>query len=139
VRGFKRDTPATKAAHFADKRSFVSLPKVITGDCDEPKPHLILYGVDKAPIRAEIFRRNREANGGVNRCWKCNRPVAEYPRDVTDEIYDSTPRGEWDHRRNKAGQRCDCVSNGRVACHKCHSERHPQTQFGRPEIPTNNP
>lgn len=122
-RGFHKDLPATEAAHFSDARSFISLPKIIKGECTEPKPHLVLFGVDKGPVRAEIFRLNRLKNGGVNRCWKCNRPVAEYPRDL-DELFDNTPRGDWDHVRNASGERCDCESNGRVACRQCHSERH---------------
>lgn len=119
-----------------DPRSFISQGKVIKGECTEPKAHLILYGEDKGPIRAEIFRHNREANGGFNKCWKCLRPVCENLQDVADlcSKMPANPHdliGEWDHIRNKAGERCDCPENGRVACRQCHKERHPQTRFGK--------
>ena len=133
MRGFKRDERATREAlatgFLEDRRSFISQPKAIKGECDEPKPHLLLQGKDKGPIRAEIFRRNREENGGLNRCWKCKRHVFE------ENLYWSGPdgvvrSGEWDHIRNKPGERCDCPENGRVACRECHKERHPRPQFG---------
>lgn len=147
-RGFKSDRETTKLARssgwylpemddlsgdllrdvfrLSDPRSFVSLPKLIKGESDLPKAHLVLYGKeDKARVRAEIFRRNREENGGNNKCWKCGCPLYEIA------TWNGGPVGEWDHIRNKPGERCDCPENGRVACRACHKPRHPQVQFGR--------
>jgi hypothetical protein len=146
-RGFRIDYQASLIAHqeictpsgrqpgdllLTDKRSFISQPKAIPGDHNfaagetfAPKPHLILYGKDKGPIRAEIFRRNREANGGVNRCWNCSKQVYEAVRYEEANYF----LGEWDHIRNKPGERCDCCENGRVSCRACHSERHPRPKF----------
>src|ERR1700674_2615333 len=127
-RGFKRDETKTAEAkntglYCLDRRSFISLPKIIKGECTEPKPHVILFGKDKAPIRAEIFRRNREANrtrdGAPNRCWKCHKQVLEfapYPFDLD--------QGHWHHVRHKAGERCDCPENGVVSCVDCHRKEH---------------
>lgn len=125
-RGFKRDEAATKAANFHDSRSFVSQPKIVEGECTEPKPHLVLARCleDKGPIRAEIFRRNRVKWNGTNRCDKCELSVTEGPSCFT---------GEWDHIRNKPGERCDCPENGRVACRACHKERHPKPMWTKPE------
>jgi hypothetical protein len=89
-------------------------------------PHLLLFGKDKAPIRAEIFRRNREANGGINRCVKCGTEVFEmshYP--ITLDM-----QGEWHHIRHRAGERCDCPENGEVRCATCHKLEHLQVKFG---------
>ncbi len=145
-RGFKRDRLATSLVRSAgralredggepylyltDKRSFLSQPKIIAGECEMAEHHIIAYGVDKGPIRAEIFRRNREVNGSENRCWKCGTSVFEIAPDEFCFAY----VGEWDHIRNKAGERCDCPENGRVACRGCHSERHPQVKFGAPAL-----
>lgn len=112
MRGFKVDHTATAAARVSgqiiDKRSFISLPKVIRGEGNgRPRPHLILYGADKTPVRQQIFDANRKTHGGINRCWSCNRAG-------------SWSTLEWDHIRNKSGQRCDCVQNGRLACPNCH-------------------
>src|ERR1700674_163114 len=118
-RGFKRDETKTAEArntglYCLDRRSFISLPKIIKGECTEPKPHVILFGEDKAPVRAEIFRRNREENrtrdGAPNRCWKCHAQVFEHRMEGwTEELL--SPSGEWDHIRNKPGERCDCPEN----------------------------
>ena len=130
-RGFKKNKRATREAlatgFLQDKGSFISQSKVIKGECEEARPHLLLEGMDKRTIRAEIFRRNRQASlDGYNHCWKCSLLVTE--------AQGSAPwlgsKGEWDHIRNKAGERCDCPENGRVACRDCHKKRHPQTQFG---------
>jgi hypothetical protein len=129
-RGFQKNEPATREAlatgFLQDKRSFISQSKAIKGECDEAIPHLILYGRDKGPIRAEIFKEDRAFNGGVNRCWNCKREVTEDSGGRVERM-----RGEWDHVRNKPGTRCDCPENGRVACRNCHSERHPKPQFGK--------
>lgn len=128
-RGFKRDLQATADAYrlgtLVDKkrRSFISLPKFIEGEGEVP--HLILYGADKGPIRAAIFKLNRESRGGgnLNRCSKCFRIVSE----DSDEPW---TQGQWDHIRNKNGERCDCIANSRVLCDTCHRLRHPRTKFG---------
>jgi hypothetical protein len=130
-RGFQVDIPAT-LLRFGGKRwkpgtTFVSKPKIIKGECTEPKAHLLLIGEDKASIRAEIFRRNREENDGENRCWNCGTSVFEIAPDEFCFAY----VGEWDHIRNKPGERCDCVENGRVACQSCHLERHPRPRWGK--------
>lgn len=127
-RGFRRDEAATLAARFEDYRSFVSQPKRIPNGCPN-EVHLVLYGFeDKAPIRAAIFRRNREkhhlAGMSINRCEECGHRVFE-----GDEW--PSRRGEWDHVRNGSGERCDCPENGRVLCQECHRHRHPQVNFRR--------
>lgn len=127
-RGFKVDERATLLIFRRPYRrgaSFISQPKFIEGEDPEAVPHAILEGKDKGQARAEIFRRNREENRGVNRCWNCAIGVEEEAREGS--VY----RGEWDHIRNKAGERCDCPENGRVACRNCHRERHVQTQFSK--------
>ena len=124
-RGFKRDEAATAEAGFEHYRSFVSMPKAIEGGCAEPKPHLLLHGDDKAPIRAEIFRRNREANGGICKCVKCGRRVYE------EAVFPDPERGEWHHIRNKSGERCDCPENGEVRCSFCHRQAHVMVKFNQ--------
>ena len=130
LRGFKRDKAATDAIYFSDARSFISLPKLIVGECTEPKAHMILFGKDKATIRIQIFRINRDCNGN-NHCWKCKMIVYEYRESVAAACPNA---GEWDHIRNKPGTRCDCIANARVACRHCHSERHPKPQFRQKEF-----
>lgn len=129
-RGFHKDRTATEAAHFADPRSFISLPKIIKDECTEAKPHLVLYGEeDIHRARIEVFRRNRAENGilseGIAQCWKCHRLLLEYADDL-DPL-----RAHWHHLRNKPGTRCDCPDNSAVSCAACHRPEHPQTQFGR--------
>jgi hypothetical protein len=128
-RGFKKQLTEglpLRLSWFEDERSFVSEPKIIKGECDRPKAHLVLYGEhDKGIIRAEIFRENRQANGGINRCWNCGQAVLEHETWITMEL------GEWDHIRNKPGERCDCVANGRVSCRECHRKRHPRPMLGQ--------
>ena len=126
MRGFKRDEEATKAAGFADPRSFISMPKHIVGETDRPLPHCILYGEDKSRQRIFVFDTNRRRHKGWNACESCGKTLWEntsYPPD----------RGEWHHIRSKAGERCDCVENSEVRCRSCHREEHVQTQFGRTE------
>lgn len=124
-RGFKRDLQATADAYrlgtLVDKkrRSFISLPKFIEGEGEVP--HLILYGHDKGPIRAAIFMANRQQNQGVTKCWNCGAYLTEF---------EGYKVGEWDHIRNKQGERCDCRANGRIVCQPCHRLRHPRTKFG---------
>lgn len=122
-RGFKEDTYATMCARFEDERSFISQPKHTHGD--HAVPHLILYGrLDKGPVRAKIFQRNRaQFRDGYPRCAKCNR--------IVSESSESRCGGEWHHIRNKPGERCDCPENGEVLCHRCHRPEHPQTKFTR--------
>jgi hypothetical protein len=130
-RGFKKDIQATKSARYEDDRSFVSLPKIIPNGCPNIVHHLVLYGLeDKKPIRAEIFRRNREENGGKNCCWKCGKVFFD---GESESLMHPEHRGEWDHICNKPGRRCDCPENGRVACRACHKKEHVQVQFGRHE------
>lgn len=137
-RGFKVAIAETNLAYDegrlidVKRRSFISQPKVIVGECDTPQPHLLLYGDDKGPIRAEIFRRNREANNGVNRCWKCWRLLHE---SEDERLFDGRyPVGEWHHVRNKPGERCDDPENGAVSCPDCHRDEHVQVQFGVPAL-----
>jgi hypothetical protein len=130
-RGYKIDRSATATALFTgalrDKRSFISLPKHTHGD--EAVPHLILYGKDKGPVRAEIFRRNREANGGINVCWKCHCVVLENEESLCP-ISDWNPSiGHWHHLWDKPGQRCDCPEAGAVSCPACHRASHKQVMF----------
>lgn len=119
-RGFRKDINLTALAHeglygqlLVDSRSFWSIDG-----------HILAYGKDKEPIRAEIFRLNREANGGVNRCWNCGVMVEEHEGDHM------AANGEWDHIYTK--RRCDCTHNGRVSCPKCHRDRHVQVKWSKP-------
>jgi hypothetical protein len=130
-RGFKRDEDATLAARFEDYRSFVSQPKAINGECDVPRPHVVLYGrADKARVRKIIFEKNRQENGGINRCWNCRKLVLE----KAHEMFAAHFCGEWDHIRNKPGERCDCPDNGRVACPTCHRQRHVRPRWTVDEV-----
>lgn len=131
-RGFQVDHQAT-LLRFGGRRwwpgdSFVSKPKFIEGDGEEA--HLLLYGkADKGAIRAEIFRRNREANAGVNKCVECGMQVYEFI--TTTEL--ERRRGDWDHIRNKPGERCDCPENGQVLCVDCHRKKHVRVLSGKKE------
>jgi hypothetical protein len=126
-RGFKVDREATEAAQFLDKRSFISMPKLIVGENEFPEPHFLLMGEDKALTRADIFRLNYIDHQPVHRCYKCRKVVVEYRASPFDIM------GQWHHLRNKPGTRCDCVPNGVVSCPDCHREAHPHPQFGRAE------
>lgn len=127
MRGFKVDIQASverfgpaglRNGRWRSGFSFVSQPKQIG---EHGGPHLILFGEDKGPIRTEIFRRNREANGGFNRCWKCRDLVREHE---DDQSLSGVPVGHWHHVRWKAAERCDCSINGVVICPRCHREEH---------------
>jgi hypothetical protein len=129
-RGFKIDRTGTFCLHFRDKRSFLSQTKIIPDECIYPRSHLILYGKDKISIRAEIFKRNRQANGGVNRCEKCKCLIYEkQPLETFGSI-----KGDWHHIRNEPGTRCDCPENGECLCYLCHHAMHPHVQFGKSKI-----
>jgi hypothetical protein len=93
-RGFGRNEIETARHGFKDSRSYVSL--------DDP-PHLILYGLDKEPIREEIYKRD---NGD---CVLCGRPL------TFQEM-------EWHHVRNDHNnyRRCDCAAGGITTCRECH-------------------
>src|ERR1035437_8755490 len=106
-----------------DRRSFISMPKAIPGECGEPRSHALLYGADKVLTRMLIFQRNRAENRGVNRCCDCGKVVYE---DFSSAGYFT---GEWHHVRNKSGQRCDCLDNGLVTCRFCHKKRHVRVKF----------
>lgn len=142
MRGFKLDREATKLARskfgyaagaltvfLRNKRSFISQPKV-TPHTNGAEPHLILArdAREKGPIRAEIFRRNREANGGLNRCWKCGVLVFEF---IPLHYVRREKFGEWHHVHNKPGERCDCPENGAVSCAECHKEIHVQVEWSK--------
>lgn len=105
MRGFKRDEHSTRLIRFLDSRSFLSLPKAIKGECDIPDAHFILHGKDKANQRILLFERDRE-------CGICR-------HEFVDEN-----EGEWDHIRTTAGERCDCLANGRRVHVHCHQKRH---------------
>jgi hypothetical protein len=138
-RGFKKNERATREAlatgFLQDKGSFISQPKAIKGECEGPKPHLVLKrgSADMAVVRAEIFRRNRAKYKGGCRCEGCGDEVFEHLEDSEVGKW-GMQRGEWHHIRNKAGERCDDPENGEVICHRCHSERHPRPQFGKSKI-----
>lgn len=140
-RGFRVDIPAS-IERFGDKGlrngrwrsgfSFISLPKQIG---EHGGAHLILQKKDPrhaeqvAEVRAEIFRRNRQANDGNNKCVECGVFVFELDWEDSD-LRRMMPRGEWDHIENAPARRCDCPENGRVLCNRDHRARHIQTQFG---------
>jgi hypothetical protein len=106
VRGFKRCEAETREAYetgkFTDrkKRSFI-------GRRSDGTQHLLLAGEDKSRTRDEIFERDK----GI--CTLC--PVPHYVGKI---------HGEWDHVRHMPWERCDCPSNGRVACKRSHVNRH---------------
>lgn len=119
-RGFKRDLAATRDAYASGRlidvkrRSFISEPKAIPGECDEPQPHLILYGADRTAQRMKLFQREG------NRCETCKCVVAWGGDD--DREFDAEFRvfGEWQHIRDKGWNKCDCLANARLSCHNCH-------------------
>jgi hypothetical protein len=124
-RGFKRDRQATSCVRFLDKRSFMSQEKQIG---PHGGIHFILYGADKGPMREQIFHRNRENNGGENRCVKCGRRVYEHVHEDLQAHFG----GEWHHIRSKPGERCDCPQNGEVVCGGatgCHRNEHPKPRW----------
>lgn len=81
---------------FLDRKSFVS-----------GKGCLYLEGKDKSNQRWEVF----EAAEGT--CWDCG-------------VFASWETGQWDHIKNKPGERCDCLHNSRWSCAACHRKRHVQ-------------
>ena len=91
-RGFKRDMPETEAAYAsgrlidAKRRSFISRPKFISGECSTPQPHLILYGADKTAQRMKLFQREN------NRCQSCKCVVIWGGDEMIEGMV-----GEWKH------------------------------------------
>lgn len=118
MRGFKRDEPATEAAYKkgllidSKHRSFISQPKLIEGENDEPEPHLLLAGNDIRLARIALFVRER------NRCQKCRRIVVWGSDEFGWSEYGEV--GEWSHVRDKLWNKCDCPQNSLLLCHKCH-------------------
>ena len=113
MRGFKKDTPGTKAAGFVDKRS----ARTIDG-------HDILFGADKSARRTEIFQRDK------GMCQMCGGHASV-------SAYRLADAGEWRHLLNEHNnfKRCDCMEGGEWAHHKCHfAADHPGVQLGK--IPT---
>lgn len=110
-RGFKKDIAATESAYKrgllidAKHRSFISQPKLIPGENDEPEPHMLLWGADKTAARMKLFQREK------SRCQKCGRIVT----------WNSGPYGgEWMHERDKPWNKCDCPANASLRCHEHH-------------------
>lgn len=134
MRGFKKDHTLTALARegmlslfpgvMADSRSFVSLPKVTSHTDGKAEPHLVLWGRDKAAMRAEVFARNRLNNRGVNRCEgeMCNMLVSEEANGIH-------MAGEWDHLDSSPANRCDCAANGQVLCPSCHRQKHVKVEW----------
>ncbi len=131
-RGFKF---GVRMDWMQDPASFLSQPKAIKGEnMDGPAPHLLLGPKDKGRMRVQIFLRNRQKHGGINRCDECSHPVIEFKEDIFN--IQQRP-GEWDHIRNQPGTRCDCIDNARVLCggrEGCHSKRHLRPRFGPSKI-----
>ena len=119
VRGFKRAIAETEAAYAsgklidARKRSFISQPKAIPGECEEPKPHLVLYGADATAARMKLYLSRK------SRCERC-KCVVVWSGDHGEDGY----IGEWNHKRSKAGERCDCEENRELLCAPCHRREH---------------
>lgn len=116
-RGFKRDISATREAYASGRlidskrRSFISQPKIIPGECETPQPHLILWGADKTAARMALFIREN------SRCQKCG-CVVEWGGEEQESWNPLV--GQWMHPRDKAGQKCDCEANRLLACNNCH-------------------
>lgn len=132
MRGFKVSRVETEIYKFLDGRSFISQEKQV-GKAGEPGAHggthFLLYGKDKSWMREIIFRENREANGGFNVCFKCGMRVFEHAEEGNPR------RGQWHHRNNKPGRRCDCKQNAAVSCSGplCHPKEHPQVMWTKRE------
>jgi hypothetical protein len=121
-RGFKRDISATENAYArgwlidVKKRSFISQPKLIEGENDEPEGHLILFGADKTKARMAIFQREK------NRCQNCHLVVVWGSEDYDWASYGTA--GKWNHIRSKPWERCDCPGNAQLLCSACHRKVH---------------
>lgn len=117
-RGFKKDLQATAQAYEygglidVKRRSFISQPKAIPGECADPRPHLLLFGADKSKARIALFLRER------NRCQKCQCIVVWGSDDFGWSEYGI--RGEWSHIRDKPWNKCDCEKNAMLLCNRCH-------------------
>ena len=121
-RGFQKDVPATDAAYAsgklidAQRRSFISQPKAVPGECDTPEPHLLLAGADKTKARMALFQREH------NRCQKCKCVVVWGSDEFGWSEYGM--RGEWNHIRHKPWNKCDCDANAELLCPACHRRVH---------------
>jgi hypothetical protein len=118
-RGFKHNQPAeTIAQHYLDSRSYLSEKN--------GRVHEILFGLDKSGQREKVYH---QAKG---KCQKCGRPAPLH--DPRGEGYE----GAWDHIKNHAGDRCDCLHNAQWLCGRfiadCHTSEHPHPQLK--SIPT---
>lgn len=123
-RGFKIDITATAAAHFADKDSFVSLPKHTHGT--EAVAHLILYGkVDVGVARARAERRAEwEANPSFIMCQKCGQHIFEGVNEMAPN------KAHMRHILDNPWNRCWCDANLEMVCRSCHAEDHPDGRLG---------
>jgi hypothetical protein len=119
-RGFRKDVSATEAAYASGKlidakrRSFVSQPKAIPGECDEPQPHLLLYGADKSLQRMKLFQREK------SRCQTCQLVVVWGGNSEFGEYECDGMAGEWKHIRDKPWNKCDCLANAELSCYAHH-------------------
>jgi len=115
-RGFQIDVPATEAAYKkgllidSKGRSFISKPKLIEGENDEPQPHMILAGPDATNVRMHVFRREK------NKCQRCGLLVTWGSEDYM--------AGELHHIRHKPWNRCWCPGNLELVCRRCHRGEH---------------
>lgn len=115
-RGFQKDLAATRDAYArgllidVKRRSFISQPKAIPGECETPQPHLLLYGADKTAQRMKLFQREN------NRCEVCNSVLSW----GGEESYGDPFVGEWMHLRDKPWNKCDCPINASLRCHEHH-------------------
>lgn len=117
MRGFKRDNETTRLYGFKDRRSFVSLPKVMPHTNGVELSHIIAYGVDVIPIREECLKRSAIKNGEP-RCKKCGVRVSDF-------VSETHPlRAEMHHIFHKPGERCWCQANLEILCHRTHAEQH---------------
>lgn len=109
TRHFRRWADGTAPMFFVDKRSFVSLGA-----------HLVLFGKDKAEQRKRIFAR---ADG------QCEiRTSPNCTGSITEES------GQWHHKDNRPGHRCDCLHNAAAGCVPCHElETKHRLDYRRPE------
>ena len=105
---FKRNAQATKARRYLDRRSYVTMPRLV-GDHDSA--HEKLFGRDMSRMREDVL----ELHG-----YKCAQCGAVTDFETWLEVHHEVSRGQGG---------CDCILNLRPLCANfkgtgCHQRRH---------------